>query len=119
MIERDEDEFPFDAWARLAREDPRAFEAARRQVLQSLIESAPLAKRRRLAGLQWQVDIARARATNPLAACLEISSMMWEAVLGEAGLVDGLDQLTGTRPQRDKPTRQAVVVPFAHRSTKV
>ena len=119
MIERAEDEYSFDQWARLARHDPHAFEAARHQVVQSLIESAPPAQQRRLAGLQWQVDIARARANNPLAACLEISSMMWEAVLGEAGLVDGLDQLTGTRPQRDKPTRQAVVLPFAHRSTKV
>ena len=113
--EFNDDDFRFEEWASLARHDPRAFESARRQVLQSLIESAPLTQRRRLEGLQWQIDRERDRADNPMAACIKISSMMWDKVLGEDGLVDNLEQLSGAKPVREQPTRQAAVLPFMRR----
>ena len=105
-----DDEFEFDLWARLADHDPRAFEAARARVLQSLIESAPDAARRRLEGLQWRVDRIRETADNPMAACLRISGMMWDAVLREDGLVDRIEQLTGERPVRPETGQSATVV---------
>ena len=55
-MKHDDNDFPFDEWANLATQDPRAFEDARSRVLQSLIESAPSPHRRRLEGLQWQID---------------------------------------------------------------
>jgi hypothetical protein len=113
--ENNDEEFPFDAWASLARHDPQAFEAARRQVLQSLIESAPITQRRRLEGLQWQIDRERERVDAPLASCIKLSSMMWDKVLGEGGLVDNLEQLSGVKPIQEHPRRQAAVLPFVRR----
>lgn len=107
-----DDDFCFDDWADLARRDPVGFESARRKVLESLIESAPPARRRRLEGLQWQIDRERELADNPLSACLRLSSMMWDKVLGEGGLVEGLEQVAGERPLRERPVRQAEVLHF-------
>lgn len=115
MHNDNDDDFPFDEWANLARHDPHGFEQARRKVLQSLIESAPPTQRRRLEGLQWQIDRERERTDNPLAACLKISSMMWDKVLGEDGLVDNLEQLAGMKAPRERPRRQAAVLPFTRR----
>lgn len=114
-IDNQDDDFPFDEWASLARHDPHGFEAARRKVLESLIESAPLTQRRRLEGLQWQIDRERERTDNPLASCLKISSMMWDRVLGEDGLVDNLEQLSGVKPTRARRRGEATVLPFSRR----
>lgn len=114
--DNNDEAFAFDHWASLARHDPRAFEAARRELLQSLIESAPLTQRRRLAGLQWQIDRERERSDNPMASCIKVSSMMWDKVLGEGGLVDNLEQLCGAKPISERVHRQAAVLPFKRRS---
>lgn len=106
------DEFEFDLWADLAAVDPQAFEAARARVLQSLIESAPEANRRRLRGLQWQVDKLREQAPNPLASCFRISDLMWGTVLGENGLVEQVEQLTGARARPTGPTHKADILRF-------
>ncbi|MEQ8230383.1 MAG: DUF3135 domain-containing protein [Gammaproteobacteria bacterium] len=106
------DAFEFDHWAALARNDPQAFERARRDVLESLIESAPQDTRRRLTGLQWQIDRMRHSADTPLAACVRISSMMWDKVLGEDGLVEHIEELTGDRPPRQRRHRDATVLPL-------
>lgn len=108
-------EFPFDQWASLARHDPRAFEAARRQVLQSVIASAPQGQRRRLEGLQWKIDRERELADNSLAFCFKLSSLMWDKVLGDNGLVDNLEQLRRVKPPREQPTQQVAVLPFLRR----
>ncbi len=110
-----DDEFRFDEWANLAQRDPLAFESARRQVLQSLIESAPPAQRQRLEGLQWQIDRERDLSDNPMSSCLRISSLMWDTVLGDNGLVDNLEQLCGVKPIRQRPAQQATVLPFVPR----
>jgi hypothetical protein len=80
----------FDEWRELACADPEAFEAMRRRVLQAVIEQAPERCRRRLRGLQWQVDQVRRRSASPLDACISLSDMMWEAFAGERGLVQTL-----------------------------
>ncbi len=111
--------FAFDKWASLARHDPHGFETARRQVLQSLIESAPLTQRRRLEGLQWQIDRERERSDTPMASCIKISSLMWDKVLGEGGLVDNLEQLSGVKPISERPRCAASVLPFKRRTSPV
>ncbi len=80
----------FDEWQALARSDPEAFEVMRRRVLQSVIERAPERSRRRLKGLQWRVDQVRRRAVSPMAACISLSDMMWEAFAGDNGLAQAL-----------------------------
>lgn len=117
--DNDDEAFAFDQWASLARRDPGAFEAARRALLQNLIESAPLNQRRRLTGLQWQIDRERERTDNPLASCIKVSNMMWDKVLGEGGLVDNLEQLSGAKPISERAHRQASVLPFKRHTLQV
>ncbi len=85
------DEFDFDTWARLAKDDPETFEAMRQNALQGLIDKAPAASRARMQGIQWQVDQLRKRSDNPMAACVQISQLMWNSLLGERGLLDALE----------------------------
>lgn len=86
----------FDDWAELARNDPSAFEARRRAVIDDFIDSAPERNRHQLRCLQWRVDMERKRASNPLAACYQIYRMMWKSFAGERGMLAALrdaDQL--------------------------
>ena len=73
-------EFDFDEWVELAKEDPDAFEARRDALLQEAIDQAPLHFRKKLHGLQFQVDMIRERSTHPLGACVRISSMMMDSL---------------------------------------
>ncbi|MGE0485171.1 MAG: DUF3135 domain-containing protein [Gammaproteobacteria bacterium] len=107
-----DDDFEFEYWAALADNDPAAFEDARRAVIDSLIEAAPQDSRRRLVGLQWQVDTIRERAHNPLKACIDISGMMWDTMLGADGLVEYLEELAGRRPLRERNRQPAEVLPL-------
>ncbi len=84
--------FDFEYWAALARKNPEAFESMRQKCLEALIEQAPEHSKQRMRGLQWQIDQTRARSANPMAACLNISKMMWESVTGEGGLLEALEQ---------------------------
>lgn len=70
----------FEQLSRLASENPEQLEQLRSQHVESLIASAPEKYRRRLRGLQFQVDCARRKHRNPLAACIEISSMMYDSL---------------------------------------
>jgi len=112
VMSQDDYDFPFDFWAKLAAEDPAAFEEARRLMIDSLIESAPAERQPRLRGLQWQIDQVRARTSSPLGACVKISNMMWHRVLGPDGLVEHLEQLvSGASPARE-PATAAPVIPL-------
>lgn len=115
------EEFDFDSWARLAKQDPDAFETRRREVIARAIDNAPDDSRRRLQGLQFQVDMERRRARTPMAACLRISSMMWHSLVGARGLQSSLNQLLDTLSANDQSSsferlaRQATVINFPAR----
>lgn len=93
MINDIQETFNFDEWCALAKSDPEAFEAKRRDVLEQLICTSPKPMQQRLRSLQWRVDMERARAKNPNSACVNIYRMMWNRVYGENGLLDALDGL--------------------------
>jgi hypothetical protein len=95
----------FDRLRRLADHDPAGFEAKRREIIEAAITRAPAERQPRLRGLQWQVDQRRRRAPNPLAACIALSGMMWEAVAGQGGLLEAL-----TRPDAPVPGRRRAKV---------
>jgi hypothetical protein len=86
-------EIDFETWARLAREDPQAFEERRLEAIAEVIDSAPERSRERLRCLQWRIDQERRLARTPLAACMRISQMMWRSVLGDGGLQQRLGDL--------------------------
>lgn len=87
--------FDFQQWAALAKLDPAAFEAQRTKAVDDLIASAAPHQQARLRGLQWQIDMVRARASNPLAACMQVFNRMWESVYGERGLLEALQAIDG------------------------
>ena len=82
-----EDDFEFEEWAKLAQDDPEAFEAKRQQMIDKLIDGAPEDLRQRLRGFQWRIDMERQRCTNPLQACIRISNMMWDLIHADRGFL--------------------------------
>lgn len=86
-------QFDFDEWHQLANSDPDAFEQKRQKYINKIIQSAPKAKQKRLRCLQWRIDQTRLLSNTPLAACINISKLMWDSVLGENGLLVALQGL--------------------------
>ena len=105
----------FDEWASLAQTDPAAFEQRRSCLIEDFIQNSPNHLQRRLRGLQFQVDMERRRARTPMGACVRISSMMWDAFLGEGGLRDSLNSLTGVRhvQSASRSSHSARIIQFA------
>lgn len=99
----DREAFDFDHWARLARKDPEAFEAARQRVIESAIARALPARRPRLRGLQWRLDQVRRTAPNPMQACIRMNALLWNSVCDDDGLLARLQRLRApgdARPRR-------------------
>jgi len=72
----------FEVMAHLAKTDPPAFEAMRKKLTQDAIARVRNdVRRRRLQGLQFQIDMERRKSANPLAGCIRISQMMSESLL--------------------------------------
>jgi hypothetical protein len=66
--------------------------------------------------LQWRIDRERDLSKNPMAACIKLSQMMWDAVLGEQGLLETikgarLEPLTG----RARKIHNATILNFPTR----
>lgn len=67
----------FDVLVDMARNHPDRLEALRAKLSQDIIDSASdEQQKKRLAGLQFQVDMERERARTPLQATIRISEMM-------------------------------------------
>lgn len=105
----------FDEWATLARTDPGAFEARRLALIEAFLSQFPNADQRRLRGLQFRIDMERRRARTPMAACLKISSMMWDSLLGTHGLKNALDALVGYTAFEPPPARPPGAAPHPSR----
>lgn len=88
-----EDDFDFEKWSLLASKDPEAFEQYRERVINEFITDLPEEKQQRMRCLQWRVDSVRRLSKTPMAACIEISKMMWDSIKGEHGLMDALHEL--------------------------
>lgn len=67
--------------SRLARENPLAFERLRRQLIDSLIASAPERNRPRLRGIQFQVECLRRLSRSALGSTVRVYDLMWESFL--------------------------------------
>jgi hypothetical protein len=110
----DKDMFDFDSWAQLAKDDPAAFEVRRKQLLQQQLDAAPERMRKRLEGLQWRIDRVRDQSQHPLGACIRISKMMWDGVLGDNGLVENLKRLSDAGTEvAERPRADARILPFS------
>lgn len=95
--------FDFDEWASLAKANPHAFEARRQALIDNFLGQFPDPERRRLRGLQFRIDMERRRARTPMAACIRLSSMMWDSLLGHGGLINAIDRFLNYRPHHPAP----------------
>lgn len=104
-------EFDFDEWVKLAKEDPDAYENKRKQMIEAIIDDAAPEIKHRMRGLQWQIDQIRSTSPNPMASCLRISQMMWDKVLADDGLLDHMQQLRSLDTGKlDKPRTSATII---------
>lgn len=80
-VERQQGELPsYDILAQLARDDPEAYEALRREVVEGFINSAPERLKPRLNGIQFQVDcMRRLSRTSTLGATVKVYRLMWKS----------------------------------------
>lgn len=110
-------DFDFDAWRKLASEDPDEFERKRQATIDEFLRNVPESKRRRLRGLQFRIDMERRRARTPMGACIKISSMMWDSLVGPEGLTTALNSLIhgGHYPIKEPASsrRSAHIVAFS------
>ena len=95
-------EFDFDEWAKLAKENPDAFENKRQQMIQDVIDTS-FAKDQTSHARSSMANRPDSRYSQQIQwpSCLKISQMMWDKTIGEDGLVDHLQQLTDASHNRD------------------
>lgn len=102
--------FDFDTWAKLASNNPHAFELERRLLLERAIMRAPADKQQRLRCLQWKLDQIRNLASTPMAACLQINRLLWENIISEHGLLHNLQRLQSwERPNNTDPATAEIL----------
>lgn len=98
----------FDELLKLAQQDPEKLESLRQSCVDDIIDSAPDQFQRRLRGLQFQIDMEREKASNPVSSCIRISQMMHE---GLANLHEVITQ----KPLPEENTAEleaADIIPF-------
>jgi hypothetical protein len=105
-------EFDFEAWTKLAKEDPEAFERQREEILRALIASAPPAHRQRLEGLQFRLNVERERARTPLGACVRLNSLMWAGFHRLRKELNGASQGTAQEPRT--ASAKIIALPVVH-----
>jgi len=97
-------DFNFNEWSNLANTDPEEFERRRQQAIEETILAMPKAKQQRIRGLQWRIDQERKLSKSPIAACIKLSGMMWDTVVGEHGLLQSVKSL-------EKPSENSLLTP--------
>lgn len=70
----------FDELLDIARKSPEQLEVLRKQEVDNLIQNAPKEMRRRLKGIQFQVNCQRQLHESSMGACVAISNMMHESL---------------------------------------
>ncbi len=100
----------FEELMELALHEPAKLEELRQSWVEETISRAPELFQRRLRGLQFQIDMERERASNPVSACVRISKMMHD---GLSNLQDAIknSHSNETQPQNSQKTI-AAIIPF-------
>lgn len=96
----------YDALARLAQDDPAAYEEFRLCMINRLINAVPSREQQRLRGLQFQIDQMRALAHTSLGATVALYSMMWRSFISLN------NELSGPRYTKAMPRKSAKVISF-------
>ena len=88
----------FEDMVKMHKEDPEGLELLRKQAVKEIIDNAPENSKRRLEGLQFQIDCIRRTSKNPVDAMIKVSNMMKESF---EDLRKNLNALTGKEPLPD------------------
>jgi hypothetical protein len=102
----------FDAWSALAVDDPHRFEQQRSELIKGVLAFVPAQRQQRLQCLQWRIDKVRETSPTPLAGCIKLSRMMYDAVLGKGGLQEKLLMLTDNQAPCPAEQPKAIVLNF-------
>ena len=103
----------FDTLLRLAQQDPKKLEELRIKLARHTIDQAPERMQPRLRGLQFQIDLKRKLAKTPMAACIQLSSMMHRSL---AELCDAINRpVIPTADQHTQEMATAKVLTFPTR----
>lgn len=109
-----------DRLAQLAREDPEAFDALCRDVIDDTIDHAPERIQVRLRGLQFRIDGIRRLSRSPLGATVKIYALMWDSFLQMnhklQDLVAPADAHCANKITQQMPVRDAKIVQFQRRA---
>lgn len=70
----------FDELAQLAKHSPEKFEALRVELCEQFIARAPIQSRRRLQGLQFQINMERQKSNSDIGTCIRLSQLMNESL---------------------------------------
>jgi hypothetical protein len=106
----------FEELMRLAKENPEELERIRKNAIEELIQQAPEHHQRRLRGLQFQVDMEREKAKNPMDSCVRVSRLMHDSfsklrdTLNEAQQTH-VAQLKNILNQKAKRTGSETIMP--------
>ena len=89
-----------DELIKMAVSEPEQLEALRKKLATELIENAPQHYRKRLNGLQFQIDMERRKTNNPLHCCIKISEMMLDSYQNLKTAIQTVDE-TRKQPPND------------------
>ncbi|MCU7850644.1 MAG: DUF3135 domain-containing protein [Candidatus Thiodiazotropha sp. (ex Monitilora ramsayi)] len=97
----------FDYLTGLAKTNPSEFERLRQNAIDAYILTLPHDRQDRMRRLQWRIDQVRSRH-SPMGACVRLSGMMWDHLLGPQGLLGLLHSSDQTVDRCEK----AEIIPF-------
>jgi len=105
-------DFDFDKWANLAKQDPHAFEARRKEMIDEIIKGFPSDSRHLSEGLQFRIDMERRRSKNPMESCIRISNMMKEQFYTDFYPTVGSQGANCPFDTTDHEQKKGAVIPF-------
>ncbi len=97
----------FEQLLKMAKQDPDALERLRQQHVETAINNAPEDYRKRLSGLQFQIDGIRRTSKSPMSACINISKMMHDSLNTLKTFIDESET-----PKILEPAEAATVLAF-------
>ncbi len=111
-------DFDFNDWMELAQRDPAAFENRRKATIKDAIDRSA-SNRRCLEGLQFRLDMARRRSSNPMAACIRLHAMMMDYFhSGFRSALQSVDKKRAVPPAASRYQGGGEVISFPKRSGK-
>ncbi|MES9833534.1 MAG: DUF3135 domain-containing protein [Candidatus Thiodiazotropha sp. DIVDIV] len=104
MNQNDPRDLDFDHLLQLAERDPVKFEDLRQNAIDTYIATLPNERQIQMRRLQWRIDQER-RNRSPLSACMRISGLMWDNMVGPKGMFGYLQAINtdadGMHPDLD------------------